>query len=198
VEWIEWLEWIAAILSAVSVYLSARENIWSWPTAIVSVAMYGLVFLRTGLYSDAGLQVFFCAISVYGWYEWLHGGENRSRLHVSRATPKAWAISAVFGVVFWIVLGFLTSKLRGVALPFLDSALATLSVIAQIMMTRKIIENWILWIIADIVYVPMYIFKGLYPTAGLYAVFLVLAIMGLLEWRRSYARDHPIAMPVPA
>lgn len=192
-----WVEWIAAILSAVSVYLSAREKIWSWPTAIVSVAMYAFVFVEKGLYSDAGLQVFFLVISVYGWYEWLHGGENRSRLHVSKASPRWWAISALFGVVFWIALGSLTSRLQGVSLPFLDSGLATLSVIAQIMMTRKILENWILWIIADIVYVPMYVFKGLYPTAGLYAVFLVLAIMGLVAWRRSYARDHPAAAPVP-
>jgi nicotinamide mononucleotide transporter len=198
VEWIEWVEWIAAILSAVSVYLSARENIWSWPTAIVSVAMYAFVFFRAGLYSDAGLQGFFFAISVYGWYEWLHGGENRTRLHVSRATPKVWAVSAVVGVAFWIVLGFLTSKLQGVSLPFLDSALTTLSIVAQIMMTRKILENWILWIIADIVYVPMYVFKGLYPTAGLYAVFLVLAVMGLVQWRRSYQREHPVAAPVLA
>jgi nicotinamide mononucleotide transporter len=198
VEWIEWVEWIAAILSVVSVYLSARENIWSWPTAIVSVAMYAFVFFRAGLYSDAGLQVFFFAISVYGWYEWLHGGENRTRLHVSRATPRVWAVSAVVGVAFWIMLGFLTSKLQGVSLPFLDSALTTVSIIAQIMMTRKILENWILWIIADIVYVPMYVFKGLYPTAGLYAVFLVLAIMGLVQWRRSYEREHPVAAPALA
>jgi nicotinamide mononucleotide transporter len=196
--WMAWVEWIAAILSALSVYLSTRENIWSWPTAIVSVAMYALVFVEQGLYSDAGLQIFFLVISVYGWYEWLHGGENRSRLHVSMASRRWWAISAIFGVVFWIALGSLTSRLQGVSLPFLDSALATLSVIAQIMMTRKILENWILWIIADIVYVPMYVFKGLYPTAGLYAVFLVLAIMGLVEWRRSYARDHPAAALVPA
>ena len=154
------LEWIAVILSAVSVFLSARENIWSWPTAIVSVAMYAYVFLRSGLYSDAGLQVFYLLISLYGWYEWLHGGENRSRLHVSRATAKTWTVSAAFGVVFWIALGLLTSRLKGVSLPFVDSALATLSIVAQVMMTRKILENWILWIIADIAYVPMYIYKG--------------------------------------
>jgi nicotinamide mononucleotide transporter len=195
------LEWIAVILSAVSVFLSARENIWSWPTAIVSVAMYAYVFLRSGLYSDAGLQVFYLLISLYGWYEWLHGGENRSRLHVSRATAKTWTVSAAFGVVFWIALGLLTSRLKGVSLPFVDSALATLSIVAQVMMTRKILENWILWIIADIAYVPMYIYKGLYPTALLYAVFLGLAIMGLIEWRRSHARDHAVAphpAPIPA
>jgi nicotinamide mononucleotide transporter len=193
-------EWIAAILSAVSVYLSARENIWSWPTAIVSVAMYAFVFVKAGLYSDAGLQLFFLLISIYGWYQWLHGGQNRTRLRVSRATPKAWLVSITFGVACWLALGFLTSQLRGVSLPFLDSALATVSVIAQVMMTRKILENWVLWILADIVYVPMYIYKGLYPTAGLYAVFLMLAIMGFVQWRRSFLRDHPVlaSPPVPA
>ena len=195
--WLSGLEWIAVILSAVSVYLSARENIWSWPTAIVSVAMYVFVFVEKGLYSDAGLQVFFAAISVYGWYEWLHGGEARSRLHVSRATRKAWLVSAGFAVAFWIVLGTLTSRLAGVSLPFLDAGLATLSVVAQIMMTRKILENWILWIIVDIVYVPMYAYKHLYPTALLYAVFLVLAVTGLVSWRRSLSRDHAV-VPHPA
>ncbi len=194
----QWLEWIAAILSAVSVYLSARENIWSWPSAIVSVAMYGLIFVNAGLYSDAGLQAFYLVISVYGWYEWLHGGENRTRLRVSRATSRAWSVSVLLGLVSWLALGLLTSKVRGVSLPFLDSALATVSVIAQIMMTRKILENWILWIAVDVVYVPVYVYKGLYPTAALYAVFLGLAVMGLVEWRRSLERDHGTATPEPA
>lgn len=191
------LEWVAAILSAVSVFLSTRENIWSWPTAIVSVLMYAVVFARAGLYSDAGLQIFFCVISIYGWYEWLHGGANRGRLHVSRASRRAWIVALVFGVLFWGALASFTSRLPGVSLPFLDSGLTTLSVIAQVMMTRKILENWILWIVADLVYVPMYLFKGLVPTAILYAVFLVLAVMGLLQWRRSLARDRAAVAPHP-
>ncbi|HEU4994855.1 MAG TPA: nicotinamide riboside transporter PnuC [Gemmatimonadaceae bacterium] len=194
----QWLEWIAAILSAVSVYLSARENIWSWPSGIVSVAMYGFIFVHAGLYSDAGLQAFFLVISVYGWYEWLHGGANRTRLGVSRATSRIWGVSVLLGLVSWVALGLLTSKLRGVSLPFLDSALTTVSVIAQIMMTRKILENWILWIAVDVVYVPMYVYKGLYPTAALYAVFLGLAVMGLVEWRRSLQRGDATATAEPA
>ena len=115
-------------------------------------------------------------------------------MHVDEVTATDPAPD--FGQQLTIVLK--TSRLRGVSLPFLDSALSTLSVIAQIMMTRKILENWILWIIADVAYVPMYVYKGLVPTAGLYAVFLVLAIMGLVEWRRSYARDRGAAASVPA
>lgn len=183
------LEWIAAIAGAISVYLSAREKIWSWPTAIVNVSLYIFVFYESGLYSDMGLQVVYLALSIYGWYQWLHGGAGRARLRVSRATPRIWAISAVVAVVSWLALGRYTSTLPGVAFPYLDSGLTTLSLVAQWMMTRKILENWILWIIADIVYVPMYFSKHLYVTAGLYAVFLALAVMGLIAWRRSRAQD---------
>lgn len=197
----QWIEWIAAIAGAVSVYLSAREKIWSWPTAIVNVSLYIFVFYESGLYSDMGLQVVYLVLSVYGWYHWLHGGEHRARLHVSRATPRVWAISGAIAIAFWLALARYTSTLPGVAFPYLDSGLTALSLVAQWMMTRKILENWILWIIADIIYVPMYISKELYVTAGLYAVFLVLAILGLVAWKTSYARDRAVAphpAPVPA
>ncbi|MGH7677910.1 MAG: nicotinamide riboside transporter PnuC [Gemmatimonadaceae bacterium] len=194
------LQWIAAIAGAISVYLSTRENIWSWPTAIVNVGLSAIVFYATGLYSDMGLNVVYLVLSVYGWYQWLHGGAQHTRLHVSKASRRVWIVSAAFAVVAWLALGRLTSMLPGVSLPYLDAGLTTVSLVAQWMMTRKILENWILWIIADVVYVPMYVYKDLYPTALLYAAFLVLAVMGLVQWRRSYATDHltPIAQGNPA
>jgi len=188
------LEWIAALAGAVSVYLSARENIWSWPTAIVNVGLYIIVFHRTGLYSDMGLQVVYLVLSIYGWYQWLYGGTNRTELTVSRARAGEWLIATPIALVFWIALARYTATLPGVALPSLDAGLATISLVAQWMMTRKIIENWILWIVADIVYVPMYVYKGLPVTAVLYAVFLVLAVIGLRSWWRSY-RARPVSEP---
>ena len=191
------LEWIAAIAGAISVYLSARENIWSWPTAIVNVGLYIIVFRRTGLYSDMGLQVVYLALSIYGWYEWLYGGKNRSTLRVSRASGREWLIATPVAVVFWLVLARYTATLPGVALPYLDSGLTTLSLVAQWMMTRKILENWVLWIVADIVYVPMYVYKGLPVTAALYAIFLALAVLGLRSWWRSY-HSNPLDEPAAA
>jgi len=188
------LEWIAALAGAVSVYLSARENIWSWPTAIVNVGLYIIVFHRTGLYSDMGLQVVYLVLSIYGWYQWLYGGTNRTELTVSRARAREWLLATPIALVFWIALARYTAALPGVALPSLDAGLATISLVAQWMMTRKIIENWILWIVADIVYVPMYVYKGLPVTAVLYAVFLVLAVIGLRSWWRSY-RARPVSAP---
>jgi nicotinamide mononucleotide transporter len=185
------LEWIAAIAGAASVYLSTRESIWSWPTGIVNVALYTIVFWRTGLYSDMGLQVVYFVLSVYGWYEWLHGGTGRTELKVSRATGKDWVAVLGVGVLFWLTLARYTSTLRGVALPYLDAGLTTMSLVAQWMMTRKILENWVIWIVADIIYVPMYLYKQLPVTAALYLVFLGLAMIGLRDWQRSYRR-HPV------
>ena len=191
------LEWIAAIAGAISVYLSARENIWSWPTAIVNVGLYTIVFRRAGLYSDMGLQVVYLALSIYGWYEWLYGGKNRSTLRVSRASSREWLIAIPVAVIFWVALARYTSTLPGVALPYLDSGLTTLSLVAQWMMTRKILENWMLWIVADVVYVPMYVYKGLPVTAALYGIFLALAVLGLRSWWRSY-HSNPLDEPAAA
>ena len=155
----------------------------------MNVSLSAFIFFRTGLYSDMGLQVVFLVLSVYGWYQWLHGGAQHTKLHVTRASPRIWAVCGVIWIVAWLVIGKGTSMLPGVSLPYLDAGLTSLSLIAQWMMTRKILENWILWIIADIVYVPMYLYKDLVPTAGLYAVFLVLAVMGFVQWRRSYMTD---------
>lgn len=192
------LEWVAAIAGAISVYLSAKEDIWSWPTAIVNVGLYIVVFRRAGLYSDMGLQVVYLILSIYGWYEWLYGGANRSQLAVSRATRREWLVVTPIALVFWLVLARYTATLSGVALPYLDSGLTTLSLVAQWMMTRKILENWVLWIIADIVYVPMYVYKKLPVTAALYLVFLVLAVIGLRAWWRSWRERLLVEQPVAA
>jgi len=181
------LELVAVVFGIVSVFLSVRENIWSWPTALVNVALYFALFFRSGLYSDMGLQVVYFALSVYGWYEWLYGGAGRTTLRVTRVPGRVWAICAAIGVVLWATLGKLTSHLPGVALPYVDAATTTVSLIAQWMMTRKLLENWTLWIIVDVVYVGMFIFKGLYLTAGNYAIYLVLAVMGHVAWKRSLA-----------
>src|SRR3954471_4097785 len=155
------VELAGVVLGIVTVYLSARENIWSWPTALVNAAMFVIVFFRTGLYSDFGLQIIYFVLSMYGWYEWLHGGANRSALQVTRTPTKLWSIFLVIGLMSWAVLSAITSRLPNAALPYMDSALVTVSLIAQYMMTKKYLENWILWIVVDVFYVGMFIYKKL-------------------------------------
>jgi nicotinamide mononucleotide transporter len=182
----EWspLEGLAAAFGVISVYLSTRQNIWSWPTAIVNVALYTIVFYQGRLYGQMGLQPIYLVLSVYGWYQWLHGGAQRSELRVTRASPRLLATLAVINLAAWMALAAILRR-TDAALPWLDALLATTSLVAQWMMTRKILENWMLWIAVDLVYVPMFISQGLYATAMLYAAFLVLALMGVVEWRRS-------------
>jgi len=187
-------EIIGFLFGAVSVWLSVRENIWSWPTAIVNVTLYIFVFHEARLYADMALQVVYLVLSFYGWYEWLYGGENRTELRVTRTGARAALVLAVIGVAGAVVIGGLLRGGTDASLPYWDATTASFSLLAQWMMTRKLLENWLIWIAVDVVYIGMYINKGLYLTTVLYAIFLVLAVLGFLRWRRSVGglREEPV------
>jgi len=172
----------------VAVWLTVRENVWCWPIGIVNVVLSAIVFHQAKLYADMGLQVVYVALCLYGWYAWLHGGADRGALLVSRTPGLAAGGLAAAGVVFAAGLGAFLRGHTDAALPFWDASTASFSLVAQWMQTRKWIENWLVWIAVDAVYVGMYVVKGLFLMAGLYAVFLALAVAGLLAWRRSLAR----------
>jgi nicotinamide mononucleotide transporter len=185
------LEIVAALFGALAVYLAARENIWNWPIAIINVSLYTIVFFQARLYADMGLQVVYLLLSIYGWYNWLHGGVQRTELKVSRASPRLLLILALFVAAGSYALGAMLASRTDAAIPYLDSALTIGSLAAQWLMTRKILENWLLWIALDIIYVPMFFTRGLPATAVLYSVFLVLAVLGFISWRRSYLSTQP-------
>ena len=187
------LELFAALVGAISVWLSVRQKIWSWPTAIVNVGLYAVVFYQAKLYADMGLQVVYAVLSVYGWYEWLYGGAGRTELRVSRTRPRLAALLALIAAAGSALLGMLLHRATDAALPFMDSFLSSTSLVAQWMMTKKLLENWLVWIAVDVLYVGMFIFKGLYLTAGLYAVFLALAVKGYIDWRQSIAAEPSLA-----
>lgn len=152
----------------------------------MNVGLYTVVFFRERLYADMGLQVVYFLLSLYGWYEWKFGGANKSTLRVSRLSPSKWLILISVHLVAWLILGWVLASRTNAAIPWLDSFLTTGSLVAQWMMTRKLLENWAVWFALDLIYVPMFISRGLYATAGLYAVFLVLAAKGWRDWKRSY------------
>ncbi len=185
-----WLEPVAVATGIISVYLSVKQKIWSWPTALVNVALYFVVFREQRLYADMGLQVIYFVLSLYGWYEWLYGGENRTVLKVSRGNARMAVTLTTIAVIGVATLGTIFARYTDASLPYVDSATATTSLVAQWMMTRKVLENWAVWIAVDVVYVGMFIFKHLYLTSGLYAGFLVLAVMGHLQWLRSFKAHH--------
>jgi nicotinamide mononucleotide transporter len=179
------IEIVAAVFGVISVFLSVKQNIWSWPTAIVNVGLYIFVFFESKLYGDTGLQVVYVILNAYGWYHWLYGGKNRTELPVSRTSPRLGAFLIALGAVGAAVLGTILARKTDAALPYVDSLTTSTSLIAQWMMTRKLLENWIIWVAVDVIYIGMYIFKHLYPTAGLYLVWLVLSAMGYFQWRTS-------------
>ena len=185
--WLTWTEYVAAAFGIVSVWLSTREHLAAWPTAIVNVLLYVIVFRSQKLYADMGLQVIYAVISLYGWWHWARGGAGETALPVAR-TPRAQGmVLAVIAAVGSAVLGVLLSRYTDAALPWADAALSATSLVAQWMLTRKLVENWLVWIGLDVCYVVMFVLKGLWPTAGLYAVFLGLAWMGWRSWRESLA-----------
>lgn len=195
-----WLEIVAVAFGLGSVWLSTREHIASWPTAIVNVGIFFFVFWNARLYADAVLQLVYLSLSVYGWYAWLRGGTAHTQLRVSRATRMVWVVCVLVVVAFGLGLGAFLARHTDSPVPYLDAMLTSVSLAAQWMMTRKILENWVVWIVADIVYVPMFISRGLPYTAGQYLVFLVLALMGYFGWKRSWAADRftPAGEAAPA
>jgi nicotinamide mononucleotide transporter len=189
------LEWVAAAVSAVAVYLTTRQIIWCWPTALVSVALYAVVFFQAKLYANMGLQAVFFAISLYGWWAWLHGGEDHGKLEVSLASTRTRIMLLVIGAVTGALMGLILNRLTDASIPYIDSALSAFSIVAQWMQSRKLLETWLLWIAVDVGYVGMFLYKGLYPTTALYAAFLYLAALGFVRWRRSMVESAAPTSP---
>lgn len=179
------LELVGAITGLLCVWLAARQQVWTWPIALVSVTCYFVFFYQIRLYADMWLQLFFFGSNLYGWYEWLYGGKNHSELPVTRL--KGWQLGLVLlaGGLASGLMGLYFKSFTNASYPLLDSALAAFSIVAQLLLTRKKIENWVIWFIVDVAYVGLYWQKEAYLTAGLYFVFLIIAVLGFLEWKRS-------------
>lgn len=179
-------EVIGTISGILGVWLAARQNVWTWPVGLVSVLVYSVFFFQIKLYADMGLQVFYIGASLYGWYEWLHGGKNKTELPVSRLSVRGRLLALLAGGIFTLVLAFFFRTYTDASYPTLDSALAAFSLVGQFLLTRKKIENWILWFVVDVAYVWLYWTKGAYLTAFLYFIFLGLAMQGYLLWRKEF------------
>jgi nicotinamide mononucleotide transporter len=185
--WTDPYQDVGVLLSIVAVWLTTREDPWCWPVGFVSLVPFVVVFYQARFYADMGLQVVYMLVCLYGWRQWLHGGPGHGALPVSRTPPRAGFLLAALGAAGAALLGLALRRHTDASLPFWDSSTASFSLAAQWMQARKWIENWIVWIVVDVAYIGMYLYKRLYPTAGLYAVFVGLAVLGLVEWRRSLA-----------
>ncbi|MBS0516978.1 MAG: nicotinamide mononucleotide transporter [Proteobacteria bacterium] len=186
-------ELIGFAAGAGCVWLAARQNALNFPLALVNAVTFGLLFADKRLYGDAVLQAMFFSLNLLGWWRWWRGDGEHHALPVSRLSPRGWLVAGAAMVVVVPSLQQALIMISGAA-PFLDAVITTLSVIAQVLLNRKTLENWWLWIVVDLISVPLYVSKGLYLTALLYVVFLLMCIGALFSWRRSL-RD---AAPSPA
>ena len=179
------IEILAAAITLASIWLATRENVWYYPTGIVSVLAYGWIYFSAKLYAESGLQVIWLALLLYGWYEWLYGGKGHTELHVTRTPRWGWGVVIATGVVMTVVIVLIQRKFTDNPSPLVDSSIAAWSIVAQWMTARKWLENWLFWIAVNAVAVPLYIHRDLAVTAVLYAFLLILGIEGWRKWRKS-------------
>lgn len=184
------IEALAVLFSIVAVTLQVRRHPLGWPLTLIGVTIYAWIFWDIRLYADMGLQAVFFAQGVYGWWYWLHGGREREEAPVRRLDARGWAWTLVAIGVGTTVLGSGLARWTDASLPWMDSFLSVTSLTANLLLARKILENWMLWIFADVLYIGMFIYKGVYLTAGLYVVFLGLATAGLLGWLRVWRTER--------
>lgn len=182
---VNWFEVVAAIITAFSIWLATKENIWYYPTGLIALAMYTWLFYEAKLYAESVLQIICFGLMIYGWYEWLYGGARHTVLPVTRTPRWAWIAGIAFGIVLsagviWVQLRYTDNPN-----PFVDSSLLVWSLVAQWMTARKYLENWLLWLLINTVSVPLYIVRDLWITAVLYFGLWVLAIVGYRQWRRT-------------
>ena len=188
------IEIVAAILGVANIILLVRRSIWNYPFGIAMVSLYGVVFFQARLYSDALLQVFFFVVQIYGWWVWYHARDSAGLVKVELMSARSRVIwLAVIGVAT-VAEGWYLANYTSDAAPWLDANTTAMSVVAQYLLSIRKIENWILWIVTDVVQIGLYYWKGLYPTTGLYILFLILSCVGLYEWLREW-RAHPVGVP---
>jgi nicotinamide mononucleotide transporter len=177
------LELISFALAVTTVLLNIRQNHWAWLFSIASSATYAIVFFDARLYGDSGLQLVFIAASVWGWWQWLRGA-GETKLRVTRLTRGGWIRAlAGWGLAFFALSWFLKTY-TNTDVPHADGFLTAGSLVGQLLLARKKVENWHVWLVVDVLYVGLYVYKDLHVTAVLYAVFVVLAARGLQSWSK--------------
>lgn len=181
-----WTEVAGFATGVVSVWLYVRQRVWAWPVGIANSSLWLVLFWDSRLYLDAGLQVVYVAIGLWGWFWWLHGGPERDELPVSRTRTTETTVLGCVAVAGIATLWWAMTR-QGDAMPFWDSVTTVISLVAQYMLTRKLLGNWWCWMAVDVIYVGVYTVQGLYLTAALQPLFFAMCVVGLRSWRSSLA-----------
>ena len=187
------IEVLGFITGVTGVWLTVRQNILCFPVGIINVALYAIMFSSEGirLYADSLLQCIYLFLLIYGWIHWK---KSRKSFTIPAMTFDSFSTNMILiSFLAFISLSFFLQKFTDASLPWLDSALTILSLVAQWMVAKKIITNWVIWIIVNSVYIPLYYYKGLPLTSILYFIFLILAIKGYYEWKKDLSKTNSMA-----
>lgn len=187
------VEIFGAIFGFLSVYFTIRQNIWCWYFGLLQVTLYCFVFYTSKLYSDMILHIIYIFLQVFGWYNWKYGGSNKSTLRVTLITHTMFWIGLT--VLITSLLGYVMQTKTDASFPYEDAFITVASLVAQYLMIKKILESWMFWIIVDVVAIIIYAYKDLYFTTVLYVLFLVMAIIGYLQWRKAYKEEFAYERP---
>jgi nicotinamide mononucleotide transporter len=184
------IEIFGFVTGVVNVWLLARQNIWNWPVGIANNLAYLILFATSGLYGDSGLQFVYIALAIYGWWLWLHrtGGDT---LRISRTSSKLWLQLIPATIAAGVILRWFLARFTDSTVPSWDATTTALALAATYGQCKKLLESWWVWIVADLIYIPLYIYKGLRLTSVLYAVFLLLCIFGLRSWLKESRAVEP-------
>ncbi|MCD7034289.1 nicotinamide riboside transporter PnuC [Metabacillus sp. GX 13764] len=185
-----WMEIAASLAGLVCVWLNAKENIWAYPVGIVNLALFFFIFYDVKLYADAALQVIFLVLSLYGWAVWLTKREGHP-VRPTRTMTKTEGIFLFAGMVLVTgIWGYGLSAYTDASIPYADALIASMSIFAQFFLSRKVLENWFIWIAVDVLSVGLYLYKGLPLIAFTYFVFLIICIYGLISWKKELKSIH--------
>jgi nicotinamide mononucleotide transporter len=181
------IEILAAITGIVYLYFSIKQNIWLWFWGILNALLFVFVFFHAKFYAGMVLQFYYFGISIYGWYFWKKGyrKDGVEQLPVIRANSKEWIFFIVLTLLLTIVAGFSLDEYSDSPLPYWDAFTTAGSVIATWMLARKYLEQWIMWIVIDMISLGTYFYRGLYPTALLFSVYTVMALIGYYQWKKE-------------
>lgn len=184
-EWVN-LETVAVILAIAYLLFAIKENSLCWYCAFFSTAIYVWIFGDVSLYMESALNIYYMAMAVYGWYQWQRGGEHQTGLNISRWSLARHSMAIGIILIATVISGYLLAANTDARLPYLDSFTTWASVVTTVMVARKIIENWLYWVVIDFVSIFLYLDRGLYQTAGLFVLYIVLAVVGYIIWIKKY------------
>lgn len=191
-EWVN-LETVAVILAIAYLLLAIKENSLCWYCAFFSTAIYVWIFGDVSLYMESALNIYYMAMAVYGWYQWQRGGQDKTGLQISRWSLGNHFLAVGVILIATVTSGYLLAANTDARLPYLDSFTTWASVITTVMVARKIIENWLYWVVINMVSIFLYLDRELYQTAGLFVLYIVLAVVGYIIWIKKYREQYTAA-----